>query len=272
MWFGLLENMEYEKLVHWFSQNYQWVFSGIGVLIVAIIVQRLTSRKESKHESKSTTEITRSALDHSPVATQTFHADQIHIGHAVATPPVIRAMKSKQERPNLEYAGSRRKDVFVSPWPANGICDPITEEQRKTAVHALVVKFENRVSVGGERITDALNVIAKLKFRHKNGATERDIDYGVWLNSPVNCTDVGIGDTRELVLLCDLDGEFMTFEDRRTDNRDKFYAEGFSYIEHFELTGYDRVDITLIDQSTQATASVKLKFWREGESICTAQL
>jgi hypothetical protein len=193
--------MEYQKLAHWFSQNYQWIFSGIGVLIVALLSQRFVSRNEAKHESRSTTKVDGSSLAHSPVATgqgikqsvttQTFHAENIHIGRAVAAPTPTQPSKSELAIPNFIYAGAKRKDVFVNPWPREGICDPITEDQRTKSIPAFVLKFENRVKAG-RKISRALNVIAKLKFRHKEGATARDTDYGVWLNSPCNSTDMGM--------------------------------------------------------------------------------
>lgn len=181
--------MGYDKLAHWLSQNYQWIFSGIGVLIVAFIIQRLSSRKESKHEATIIAGSTLAATGQhntQSVAAQNFHAESIHIGHAVAAPAAPQPTKTERTLPNLAYAGAKRKNVFVGPWQHTGICDPVTQEQRDKSVHALVVKVENRIVPGGSKITSALNVIAKLKFRHKNGATERAIDYGVWLNSPCN--------------------------------------------------------------------------------------
>jgi hypothetical protein len=268
--------------VNWFHQNYQWIFSGIGVLAIAFVIQRLFSRRESKHEARSGTKIEDSVLAHSPiatgqnneqsVATQMFHAENIHIGHAaVVAPAPVHSSKSERPAPNLVYAGARRKDIFVSPWSRDGLCDPHTEEQRKKSIHALVLKVENRVTTDGNKIGHALNVIAKLKFRHKNRVTERDIDYGVWLNSPCNSTDIGVGDTRELVLICVLGEKLVTFEDRRIDSRD-FYGEKFSYIHNGDVDGYERVDITLIDQNTQANVTIKLKVWREGDSFCTAEV
>jgi hypothetical protein len=243
----------------WFYQNYQWIFSGVGVVIAAFIIRRLFSRREPEHETRM-------------VATQAFHAENIHIGNAVVTPPApVQPLRIERTRPNFVYAGAKRKNIFVSPRQREGICDPSTEDEREKSIHSLVLKFENRVARGGGKIERALNVIAKLKFRHKNGATERDIDYGIWLNSPCNSTDMGVGDTRELVLLCELDETLVTFEDKRIDNRD-FSSEGFSYFEYADIKDYNRVDITLIDQTTQASVRVRLKFWREGGNFCTSEV
>lgn len=185
------------------------------------------------------------------------------------TPPVLGHHPLEQATPNLVYTGAKRKEIFVNPWPLDGISDPRTSEEREKSIHSLVLKIENQLC--GRRITRALNVIAKLKFQHENGATERDIDYGVWLNSPCNSTDIGIGDTRELILIFVLDNKFMTFEDRRTDNRD-FCSEGFSYLESCDIEGYDLAEITVIDQSSQEALKLKLKFWRKGTDLCTTVL
>jgi hypothetical protein len=133
------------------------------------------------------------------------------------------------------------------------------------------LKFENRNQTSDQKIGPAQNVIAKLKFHHRNGATHRNIDYGVWLNSDSNSTAIGIGDTRELVLLCIMEGNLRTFEDKRTYNRD-FYSEAYTYLTDEDAEGYERVDITLIDQSTQASVTIKLSVRREGGSFYTSEL
>jgi len=65
-----------------------------------------------------------------------------------------------------------------------------------------------------------------------------------------------------------VNGEVVTFEDRRIDNR--FHFE-FSYIESGCVDGLEMVDITLIDQQTQASLSCKLKVWRDGPRFCVAE-
>jgi hypothetical protein len=249
--------------VGWIQQHYELI--GIVLTAIGVGIAWLQLRKREP----STASLKHSRVDHSPIVSGSHN--QVFVGQVPS--PLVAAEPPKTERavPHLVYAGAKRKDIFVSPWQRNGICDPCTEEQRVNSIHALVLRFENRIATGDRKIARALNVIAKLKFRHKNEVTERDINYGVWLNSPCNSTDIGIGDTRELGLMCALENEIVTFEDRRVDNRD-FYSQAFSYVEDADVQGYELVEITLIDQNTQASLTTKLKVWREGESFCTSEL
>jgi hypothetical protein len=171
--------------------------------------------------------------------------------------------------PNLQYVVPKEKRVFISPFARDGICDPRTSEEHEHSVQALVLKFENCV-LSHRRITRALNVIAKVHFQSKDKPTHHQINYGVWLNSPCNSTDIGIGDTRELVLICVDDNDLMSFDDRRTAQHS--FDANFSYLELCDVGGMEMVDITLIDQNTQATLNIRLKVWREGIRFCISKV
>lgn len=256
---------------------YEWVFSGIGVAVLSYFLQRWF---RSGQNAAAILTAQGAKVTGSPVASGDnisqqvsapviHHADHVSIGqptHERLSPP-----KTERPAPNLVYAGGKRKSVFISQFPNEGICDPKTEEQREGSIEAFVLKFENRKPEGDRKIGRALNVIAKLKFHHKNGARERDIDYGVWLNSPCNSTEIGIGDTEELVLMCVLDNKLVTFEDRRSGNRFSGY-EASTYLHDGDVEDYEQVDIALIDQHSQASLSLKLKVWREGASFCSTVL
>lgn len=169
--------------------------------------------------------------------------------------------------PNLEYVGSRERRVFISPDARQGICDPQTSEERDKSLQALVLKLENKI-LPGRNITRARNVIAKIRFQSEDGVTQRLIDYGVWLNSASNTDDFGIGDTRELVLLCAMDGSLLTFEDKRVDG-DR-YMPGFGWFEDSNVDGLGMVEVTVIDRETQHVLNVKLKVWLDGNRFCVA--
>jgi hypothetical protein len=171
--------------------------------------------------------------------------------------------------PNLEYVTSKEKLVFVSPFARDGICDPRSLEERRKSLQALVLKFENRV-VTDRKIARAMNVIAKMRFTSEDGVRQRVIDYGVWLNSPSNSTDMGVGDTRELLVVCAMnDKNLVGFEDRREGNH-QFYDQ-FSYLDDGSVDGLEIVEITVIDKNTQATLRCKFRVWREGARFCVAR-
>jgi hypothetical protein len=182
---------------------------------------------------------------------------------------VLPSPSSAAPIPNLQYVTSKEKRVFVSPLSQEGICDPHNEEEHENSVQALVLKFENRV-LPNRKIANARDVIAKLRFMSKDGLTQRVIDYGVWLNSPCNCVDMGAGDTRELVLMGDVNNRLLCFEDRREGNH-QFYDE-FSYLDSGPVDELEIVEITLIDKRTQATLNCRFKIWRDGLRFCVANL
>ena len=79
-------------------------------------------------------------------------------------------MPSNSPSPNLQYVTAKEKRVFISPLARDGVCDPHNEEERGNSVQALVLKFENRV-LTDRKIARALNVIAKIRFKSKDGVT-----------------------------------------------------------------------------------------------------
>lgn len=252
-----------------------WIHSHFEIVIVALTITGLVLAWFQLRKKEPSSASSRLSLKHSPVEHSTIISganNQVVIGHPPSTPRQAEPPKTESQIPNLVYAGGRRRSVFISPSQDEGICDPRNEDQREKSVEAFLLKFENRKADSDREISPARNVIAKMKFRHKNGVTERDIDYGVWLNSPCNSTDIGIGDTCELVLACVVGkDEIVTFEDRRRGNL-LFGSEGFAYLQEGDIEDYERVDVTLIDQNSQAGLSIKLKFWRNGASFFSSEL
>ena len=139
----------------------------------------------------------------SPVMTQNFNpVINVHPPEAAAVKTAVQNTKAIAA-PHFEYKGCRERPVLISPHARCGITKPRDSEEQENSNQALVFMFENVPSEG--RDTRALDVVAKLSFRSADHVTEQAIDYGVWLNSPANCTDMDVGDTREL-LIC-FDGE-----------------------------------------------------------------
>ena len=209
--------------MNWLAVHYEWVIVVIVMPIVLLVLKRLLEPKKTPSEAMKT----QASMATGPGSTQIvgdIHAREVHFSpsiEAIASSPgksaSVSSIPSGTPIPNLQYVTSKEKRVFVSPLSREGICDPHNEEEHKNSVQALVLKFENRV-LPGRKIASAWDVIAKIRFKSQDGVTERVIDYGVWLNSPCNCVDMGIGDTRELLLMCDIDETLMCFEDRREGN------------------------------------------------------
>jgi hypothetical protein len=248
--------------VGWLQQHYEGI--GIAIAVVAVVLAWLQLRKKEV----PTTSVKHSQVNHSPIISGSHN--QVVIRHQSSTPVQLEPPKREHPVPNLVYAGSEQKRVYIGRWEFEGICDPDTEEQRTDAVTALVLKFENRL-VSDRKIGRAMNVIAKMRFllTHGNTVSERSIDYGVWINSPCNSTDFGVGDTRELALLSLIADKLYSFRDKRTDNR-KFGSEVFSYLEEVDVGMFDRVEITVIDQTSQANLSNTFNFSHRDRSFYIA--
>jgi len=231
----------------------------------------LTFWRKSKRKSETTLTAQGAKVTDSPVASGSGIVQEVGTTHHhyYGGQHHKQAPLPERERPqpNLEFVGSREKWVFISPFASEGICDPRTADEGDKSVQALVLKFENKV-LPDRKIGRALNVIAKIRFLSKERATERQINYGVWLNSPCNSTDIGIGDTCELVLVCVVKNQLISFEDRRTEGHS--FRSHFSYIDYASVEELEYVEITLIDKNTQATLQRSFRLWRDGARLCLA--
>jgi hypothetical protein len=271
--------------MNWLSDNWKILFDGIGgaaaVTLVGYAFKQWLKSRQQKSGNEANLKGVDSLIVNSPVASGTHNsqmvnspiihnAHNVHIGSATQAPNKEAPATAKvAPRPNIEFVGSQGKTVFVSPLAVDGIYDPKNEDERKKAVQALILKFENKVA-SDRTILAARNVIAKITFHSQDGTRHQSINYGVWLNSPCNSTTLGIGDTQELVLICAIEGLLVTFEDRRSDGHN-FY-DGFSYVRDAILDGLEIVEITVIDKGTQSFLHCKFKVWRDGLNFCVATL
>jgi hypothetical protein len=184
----------------------------------------------------------------------------------------LETTKVETPEPNVVYVGSEQRHVYIGRWDFQGIADPHTEEQRRDAIPALLLRFENRV-MGDTKIGRANSVIAKMRFLHPhdNSFTERFIDYGVWLNATFNSTSMDAGDTRELVLLCILEDKLFSFRDKRTANQG-FGSENFSYLADADVGNFDRVEVTIIDQNSQSHLTATYQYSYRNESFYISRI
>jgi hypothetical protein len=183
--------------------------------------------------------------------------------------------KSEQTKtsvePNVVYDGSEQRQVFIGPWEFQGIADPKSEDEREKAVPALLMRFENCV-LRDRKIARARSVIAKLKFLSPNGASvsERSVDYGVWLNARSNGTSMEPGDTQSLVLMCFVNDQLLSFRDLRVEN--SHFSEGFGYLADLDVSKFDRVEITIIDQASQTHMIGLFKYSYKDETFYISEI
>jgi hypothetical protein len=176
-------------------------------------------------------------------------------------------VKVERPEPNIVYAGSEQRRVYLGRWDFQGIADPAAVGERKVAIPALLLRFENKV-LSDRKIGRANSVIAKMRFLRPvgNSTSERAVDYGIWLNAKSNSTGMDAGDTSELVLMCFVNDKLLSFRDKRNGNRN-FGTESFSYFTQVDVSDFDRVEVTIIDQNSQSHLTATLKYWYGDEAF-----
>lgn len=272
--------------MNWLSDNYRWIFDGVGGAALITLIgylfkslwfsptepagHRTTGTLTGKDSSAVISTVAIGSHSTQTVSAPIIHAQSVHFGLRKPDPPIqAAATVNVPSSPNIEYIGLREKLVYVSPHAQDGFCDPQNEDEREKSLQALVFRFENK-PLADRKISRARNVIAKINFQSEDGVRHHSISYGVWLNSPCKSTSVGIGDTQELLMMCVLENELVTFEDRRGVSHNCFDA--FSYFQESVIDGLEIVGVTVIDQDTQSVFYRKFKVWRDGVRFCVATL
>ncbi len=237
---------------------WEWIFSGIGGTGLTQLLR--------KKEASASVAVQGGKMERSIVATGRNIDQKIELHEHF---PVVSGSPKEKPLPNLSYVSPQSKFVFISGNPREGVHEPHNDSEQKEAVYALVLKFTNGV-IPGQLVGRAMDVIATMKFRSDNRATELRIDYGVWLNSPCASTDLKKGDTRELLLLVDTgDQSLRALEDKRTGN----YPEQFEYLKATNVTSLlGSIEVTLTDRRSQATLPKPFKVWMQGSRFNVAEI
>lgn len=201
--------------MNWLSQNYEWIFSGIGVLVLGFIVQQWLSRKNSKTEIKIATNVKGSALANSPVATdqnntqtvasQTFNAETIPIGHAdVPTPaPVQPPAMIQRPLPNITLTSAR-------PVRIAQIAQGVWSETHRTH-DALIAQFTNEARAGGQNVGGLVKAL--VVYRDTDKVLRSGT--GCWLDEPADMTEFRVDETHSLMVGWMFGGQFRTVAKRR---------------------------------------------------------
>jgi hypothetical protein len=186
-------------------------------------------------------------------------------------PPKPVATKPNGTRPNLNYCGFRKTDVFISPWAFAGIQEPTSTDEMKNAIPALLLKFENDLwpDNSGKK---ALNVLAQAVYRSASGSLLR-IDYAPWLSAGIRFETIDIGDTRELVLLVMNEArgegnlECLVFNDRRDLN--EHFPEPFSWFRNETIIDLLSAQVTIVEVNTKSkyVFDFDITVWGDGFNV-----
>jgi hypothetical protein len=244
---------------------WEWVFSGIGNTGMGWLTQLL----RKKEDASASVAVQGGKMERSIVATGRNIDQKVEL-HEHNYPAQVSGSPKEKPLPNLSYVSPQSKFIFISGDPREGAHEPHNDSEEKEAVYALVLKFTNG-AVPGQLVGRAMDVIATIKFRSDNRATELRIDYGVWLDSPCASTDLKKGDTRELLLLVDAgDQSLRALEDKRTDIN---YPEQFDYLKEKNVTSLlGFIEVTLTDRRSQATLPKAFKVWMQGSRFNVAEI
>jgi hypothetical protein len=108
--------------------------------------------------------------------------------------------------------------------------------------------------------------LAKAIYTSTEGAEVR-IDYCVWVGSCIRFESLGVGETRELVLFLECDGDVCVLEDRRDSN--VHFSEEFSWFRVEHMKDIKSVTITLVDTTTLSKRTFALEVAGEKGSLRT---
>ena len=224
----------------------QWVLGVGGSLVAAFIIWLLRRLFGSDQKTDGVTvEQNASPTINVPITINGLSNTESYNLAATAVP---KKLGNPKRGPHFVYKGYRVKPVFINSYAQHGITDPHDTSEYERAIQALIFRFENAPHDIGAR---AINVIAKILFRSVKGTSEEAVGYGVWLNSPCNCTEMEIGDTRELVLICQLEDKLLSIDDRRESNH-HFHSE-WSWMDTRPVDGLEIAEIRLIETQSGAT-------------------
>lgn len=251
----------------WIAHNKEWLFSGVGLLIMTGIWKLLTRKTVSAPTTMDLPNAATRTVSASPVQTITqspvinvspnFHISTESAPHdgkaksgSSGVPGVTPANKvSEDPRPRLYSLPPRITSVSEKredgrEGEAYGLIEG------GDGLQAVVATFRMR-----KPPEDGQNVYvtARLSYRTVEEIAGRDIgtevcriNYGTWLEEDFNFVEMTLSDTKELVLLLSAGGKYIAVQDNRRS------VERYKPLSLQELKfGYDGIyiDVTLVDSN-----------------------
>jgi hypothetical protein len=179
--------------------------------------------------------------------------------HALPVRPVAssklevtaRARKAVR-KPHFAFLGLELPELYTSPDPRDGVRLPSTGAQQQNSDLGVTMRFINFAMEDGSS-GRAVNVVARMRLYSADWNHSADIDYGVWLGSAAECTDMDVGDIRQLVLLVyGSDNSYFGLKDLR---HLATFQPGEEYVRLVMASWIANVEVILTDQNSHVTKS-----------------
>lgn len=215
--------------LEWLARNKEWVFSGVGVAI-ALAAWQIFSRL---FRSKPT-----------PSAPITV-SPNINLSQRFTLPGSEKASQSDVKPKRGPELFSLRPRICSVEEHEGGV----REGGDSFYPRAVVATFRMKSPPSDD---DEANITARLTYRtvadlgfHQVSNEIHRVNYAMWLDEDFNFANMGIADTKEVVLLVNLDGVCVALQDNRQSVARRDRASLFQFPADLESMN---VDVTLVDE------------------------
>lgn len=229
--------------MRWLSENYKWVFDGVGVAVALAIIGfviRVIRRFLGSKEQKPTLTTQSVEVTNSPTISPTINV-------SLPALPTPAPAEGKEPPPCLSFVQPRSVLLHQD---STGVWHEASSNLEQ-AYPGLVAQFRNPPSKPGQQAPKASSVTASLIFKSPETPEQLHINHAVWLGRYEHFSSFHAGETHQLLLVVKLI-PYVTFENPNTMNpfADLRWRSGMSIHEPqaFVLPGKQgEVEITLVD-------------------------
>ena len=235
----------------WLSENYKWLFDGIGALVVMAILGYVV-RRIFQDRQKGTAELTAQGakVTNSAVATgrgisQVVNSPTVNLSLPAPTSPTP-PHEEKEQPPCLSFVQAR---TVLLHQDSTGVWHEASQDLQQ-AHRGLVAQFRNRPNKLGQQAPKASSVTASLIFKSTQIQEELHINHAVWLDRYEHSASFHSGETHQVLLAVKLI-PYVTFDNlNKTNPFARRWHSGMSVRKPQPFTlaaGDGEVEIALVD-------------------------
>jgi hypothetical protein len=178
--------------MNWLSENYKWVFDGIGAAALIGLIAWLWRRFFKEPAEKTNTSLTAkdSQVTNSPVASGSgIIQNVIHVGSAPVTPvPATPLPVATRPRPNIQMTGTSVVTALVRDW--------VWKENESGTDQAAVIQFTNEARSEGRNVGG--HVKASLVYKNDGHEVLRIV--GSWLHEAREYAEFRVDESHKLMV------------------------------------------------------------------------